>query len=76
MEQFAEILDITIINLKDNGNCGDLGDGSLYLTLQKKLPEMMQTQYQRWIYEKRRRPFVEASEGVGNNEVRISNDGS
>ena len=59
MEQFADILDITIINLKENGNCGELGDGSLYLRLQKKLPQIMLTQYQRWIYEKRRRPSVE-----------------
>ena len=30
-----------------------------YLRLQKKLPEITLTQYQRWIYEKRRRPSVE-----------------
>ena len=45
LEQFADILDITIINLKENGNCGKLGDSSLYLRLQKKLPEIMLTQY-------------------------------
>ena len=38
---------------------GELGDGSLYLGLQKKLPEIMLTQYQRWIYEKRRQQYVE-----------------
>ena len=54
LEQFADILDITIINLKENGNCEELENGSLYLRLQKKLPEIMLTQYQRWIYEKRR----------------------
>ena len=59
LEQFAYILDITIINLKENGNCEELGDGSLYFRLQKKLPEIMLTQYQRWIYEKRRQPSVE-----------------
>ena len=58
-EQFADILDITIINLKENGNCGELGDGSLYLRVQKKLPETMLTQYQRWICKKRRQPSVE-----------------
>ena len=63
LEQFADILDITIINLKENGNCGELGDGSLYLRLQKKLPQIMLTQYQRWIYEKRRRPSVETLRG-------------
>ena len=60
LEQFADILDITIINLKENGNCGESADDQLYLRLQKKLPEIMLTQYQRWIYEKRRQPSVEA----------------
>ena len=46
MEQFAGILDRTIVNLKENGNCGVLGDGLLYLRLQKKLPDIMLTQYQ------------------------------
>ena len=46
LEQFADILDITIINLKENGNCRELADGSLYLRLQKKLPQIMLTQYQ------------------------------
>ena len=27
LEQFADILDETIINLKENGNRGELGDG-------------------------------------------------
>ena len=47
LEQFEDILDITIINLKEKRNCEELGDGSLYLRLQKKLPEIMLTQYQR-----------------------------
>ena len=59
LEQFEDILDITIINLKENENCGELGDGSLYLRLQKKLPEIILTQYQRWIYENRRQTSVE-----------------
>ena len=52
LEEFADILNITIINLKEKGNCGVLGDDSLYLRLQNKLPEIMLTQYQRWIYGK------------------------
>ena len=59
LEQFADILDVTIINFKENVNCEELRDGSLYLRLQKKLPEMMLTQYQKWIYETRRQPSVE-----------------
>ena len=30
-----------------------------YIRLRKKLPEIMLTQYQRWIYEKRRQTSVE-----------------
>ena len=45
LEQFADILDTTIINLKGNEKCG-------------KMPEIMLTQYQRWIYGKTRRPSV------------------
>ena len=58
LEQFADILDITTLTWKKM-ETGELGDGSLYLGLQKKLPEIMLTQYQRWIYEKRRQQYVE-----------------
>ena len=50
LEQLATILYITIINLKENGNFGELGDVSLYLGLQKKLPQIMLAQHQRCIY--------------------------
>ena len=53
LEQFADIVDITIINLKENGNYGELGDGSLHLRLQK-LPEIMLTEYQISIHEMRK----------------------
>ena len=47
LEQFPDFLDITIINLKENGNFGELRDGSPYLRLQKKKPEIVLTQYHR-----------------------------
>ena len=50
LEQLATILYITIINLKENGHFGELGDVSLYLGLQKKLPQIMLAQHQRCIY--------------------------
>ena len=34
MEQFVDILDINI-NLKENGNFGELADGSLYKTMKE-----------------------------------------
>ena len=47
LEQFPDFLDITIINLKENGNYGELRDGSPYLRLQKKKTEIILTQYHR-----------------------------
>ena len=41
----------SIINLKEAGRSAELGDGSLYLKLQKKMTEPMLTRYHRWVYE-------------------------
>lgn len=51
LEQFADLLDISVINLKEAGKQYELGDGSLYRKLQRKLPESMLAQYNRWIFE-------------------------
>ena len=47
----ADLLDIAVINLKEAGRSAELGDGSLYLKLQKKMTESMLTRYHRWVYE-------------------------
>ena len=41
----ADLLDIAVINLKEAGRSAELGDGSLYLKLQKKMTESMLTRY-------------------------------
>ena len=41
LEQFADLLDITIINLKETNQHHELGNGSLYTKLQRKLPQSM-----------------------------------
>ena len=41
----------TIINLKEAGDHQDLGDGSLYIQLQKKLPQVLLARYHRWLFE-------------------------
>ena len=51
LEDFADLLDIAVINLKEAGRSAELGDGSLYLKLQKKMSEPMLTRYHRWVYE-------------------------
>ena len=51
LEQYADLLDIAIINLKEAGLHHELGDGSLYTKLQRKLPQSMLASYQRWVFE-------------------------
>ena len=46
-----DLLDITIINLKETGEHQDLGDGSLYSQLQRKLPQSLLARYHRWLFE-------------------------
>ena len=49
LDKFADLLDIAIINLKETNQTQELGDGSLYAKLQRKLPEVMLARYHRWI---------------------------
>ena len=51
LERFADLLDITIINLKEAGDHQDLGDGSLYIQLQKKLLQVLLARYHHWLFE-------------------------
>ena len=51
LESFADLLDIAIINLQEAGQECELGDGSLYTKLQRKLPEPLLARYHRWVYE-------------------------
>ena len=51
LEQFADLLDIAIINLKETNQHHELGNGSLYAKLQRKLPQFLLASYRRWIFE-------------------------
>ena len=51
VEDFADLLDIAMINLEEAGQHYELGDGSLYTKLQCKMPEEMLARYHRWIFE-------------------------
>ena len=51
LERFADLLDMTVINLKDAGEHRDLGDGCLYIQLQRKLPQSLLAKYHRWLFE-------------------------
>ena len=59
IEKFADLLDIAVINLKEAGRQDELRNGSLYVKLQKKIPESMLARYHRWIFEKRKDESVE-----------------
>eukprot|EP00795_Rhopilema_esculentum_P005739 gene5739-10996_t len=59
IEKFADLLDVLVVNLLESGRHDELGNGSLYIKLLKKLPETLLTQYNRWIFENRRRECVE-----------------
>ena len=45
VEKFADLLDIAVINLKEENRTEELGNGTLYRKLLKKMPERMITQY-------------------------------
>ena len=45
IEKFADLLDITIVNLKEANRSEELNDGLSYLKLQKKLPTSMLSSY-------------------------------
>ena len=51
LERLADLLDVTVVNLKEAGRHDELGSGSLYLSLCKKLTEAMLAHYHRWIHE-------------------------
>ena len=51
LEQFADLLEFAILNLKETGHHNELGNGFLYAKLQTKLTESMLAKYHCWIFE-------------------------
>ena len=51
LEQIADLLEITVMKLKEAGQHNELRNGSLYRKLQQKLPESMLARYHRWIFD-------------------------
>ena len=58
MQQYADLLDVAVINLQDAGQQAELGAGSFYTMLLKKLPESLLPHYYRWMVEHHYRPSV------------------
>ena len=58
-EQLAETLDVAVIKLKDSGRETELGAGTFYFKLLKKLDEKSLAQYHRWLHEQMKNGTVE-----------------
>ena len=59
IERFADLLDVTVVNLKEANRHDELGEGTLYISLCKKLNDGMLAQYHLWIFENHRWESVE-----------------
>ena len=52
LESFAELLDAVVVTLVDDaGQAGELGGGSLYIMLQRKLNKGLLVKYKQWVTE-------------------------
>ena len=58
LENLSYLLDVAVANLTEAGRESDLGDGALYIELQKKLPEKLLTDFHRWVTEVKRNHSV------------------
>ena len=68
-ERFADLLDITIINLKKNRRASRPRSGSLYNQSQSKLPQSLLARYHRWLFEKSRVGIGSCPADMGNSRV-------
>ena len=59
VDKLADLLDVLVINLKKTGRGEELGNGSLYIKVQKKLTEVMLANYNRWVFEHNKSECVE-----------------
>ena len=58
-EEFADLLDTTVVNLQEAKRFEELGNGTLYVTLLRKLAECQISEYLKWIAEKNKVESVE-----------------
>lgn len=54
LERFSELLDGIVVNLKDANQEAELGNGSLYITLQQKFNKGLLCKYKQWISDNHR----------------------
>ena len=78
LEKFSELLDGIVVNLKDANQEAELGNGSLYITLQWKFNKELLSKYKQWVSDNHRtenvstlREFIDReSEFLRRNQVR------
>ena len=54
LDRLADLLDVIVINLKEAGRKEELGNGSLYMKVQKKMTSTMLANYNRWVFEQKK----------------------
>ena len=59
LDRLADLLDVIVINLKEAGRKEELGNGSLYMKMQKKVTSTMLANYNRWVFEQKKVECVE-----------------
>ena len=59
LDRLADLLDVIVINLKEAGRHEELGHGSLYIKIQKKMTELMLANYNRWVFKHKKSECVE-----------------
>ena len=60
LEKFAELLDALVVNLTNAKQEAELGNGSLYITLQRKFNKNLLAKYKQWICDSGTREDVNA----------------
>ena len=60
IEDFADLLDIDMINLKEAGQYYEIEDGLLYTKLKYKMPEEILARYHQWVFEYNKEESVSA----------------
>ena len=52
LDKFADLVERTVVTLKENKQNSDLEGGDLYAIVLEKIPQSLLSQYYRWIKEK------------------------
>eukprot|EP00795_Rhopilema_esculentum_P012680 gene12680-3393_t len=59
IERFADLLDVAVTNLREAKLTEELGSGTLYHKLLRKMTEKMLSRFKRWVYEHQKNEDVE-----------------